>query len=343
MKVKVFFLFLLFISSLSYADGIYNNLNIRSFQVNLENDTVQYIKADTSLTVKKPVILFLIGSRAYSLIDKKSTGELGVIWWESLNYKSLSEKYHLVMLANPGVPVETSESELDDDGCYVTNKDIPHSYPEKYLKSNNLEYYADRADKFVDYLKEQAWVDSNKIYVIGHSQGTYVAVEVAKRNKNVAAIGYFSGSPLGRASQYIAGIRRQEAQGIIDSEEAQKQIDGLYEWWEWQVNNIDYFPADGSDSPKTTCSFSVMQLFDIADLKQPVYVAYGTKNVGSLFCDYLPLLFIRNGKQNWKVKAYPGLEHNFYKVKENGTADYDGPTSWPDAIDEFVKWLELMR
>ena len=53
----------------------------------------------------------------------------------------------------------------------------------------------------------QKWVDKKKIYIIGHSQGAQVAIEMAKENKIIAAVGYSSGNVLGRFSQYILQCR----------------------------------------------------------------------------------------------------------------------------------------
>lgn len=40
---------------------------------------------------------------------------------------------------------------------------------------------------------------------------------------------------------------------------------------------------------------------------------------GAVFCDYLPIAFMNSGKKDWKVRAYPGYEHNFFETDSNGS------------------------
>lgn len=319
------------------------DLNIRIMQAKCGREYVDFIKADTCLDVKKPVILFLQGSRSFPLIFTESkVGFYDVLFWQYFNYRQLSEKYHLVMLANPGTPVSAEFSELNEEMNYITNKEDPYSYPEEYQKNNNLSFFTNRANEFIKYLKKQKWVDASQIYLLGHSQGTYIAVEVAKRNKNIAGIGFFGGSPLGRQSEYIMDVRKDENGGKYTHSEAQEEIDKIYKWYQKQCDNIKFEPNDGSDSPKTTISFSVMQILDIANLKVPVYVAFGTMDSGAVFCDYLPIAFMNSGKKDWKVRAYPGYEHNFFETDTNGNPDLNKP-HWNEVMTDFVDWIDSLK
>jgi len=74
-------------------------------------------------------------------------------------------------------------------------------------------------------------------------------------------------------------------------------------------------------------------------LKIPIYITYGTKDIGTLGCDILPIEFAKIGKTDYKLKAYPGLGHNFEEIDENGQSNFD-KMHWDEVFTEFMKWLE---
>lgn len=322
------------------AFGQYNDINAVIAKADIGKYTVEYVKADSSFQTKKPVLFFLQGSRTFPLIFTDGVNKTHeILFWMDINYKSLAEKYHLVMLANPGVPAEADFSELNSDMNYVIDVTNPVSYPEEYQKNNNKEFFTNRAMAFLKYLRKQKWVDASRIYLVGHSQGTYIAIDVANRTNHIAGVGLFSASPLGRASQYVNRTRIDDYRGIRSANDVQTSVDNIYGWYQWQKDNIGFIPTDGSDSPLTTCSFSGMPIFDIAKLKQPVYVAYGTRDAGAMPCDYLPIAFINSGKKDWKVRAYPGYDHNFHETDKEWNSLYDKP-HWREVMNEFIHWIE---
>lgn len=72
-------------------------------------------------------------------------------------------------------------------------------------------------------------------------------------------------------------------------------------------------------------------------LKTSVYIAYGSQDIGTDFCDLLPLYFIENKKSNYKIVRYPNLEHNFFPINENDQPDYQNG-KWKSVMNEFIKW-----
>jgi hypothetical protein len=95
----------------------------------------------------------------------------------------------------------------------------------------------------------------------------------------------------------------------------------------------------GEDSHKTTYSFSTPTLSDIVHMKKPVYIAYGTRDVTSSYCDLLPIEFIRKRKTDWKVVPYLNMEHNFAVVKDNGEVDWSD-YHFCEVIRDFLAWLK---
>ncbi|MGL1204096.1 hypothetical protein ACSTK0_24455, partial [Vibrio parahaemolyticus] len=62
-----------------------------------------------------------------------------------------------------------------------------------------------------------------------------------------------------------------------------------------------------------------------------VYICYGTKDYAAPFNNYSRVEIIRQQKVNFDFRAYFGLEHNFFPVKENGEIDYS-KFNWDSVI-----------
>ena len=143
---------------------------------------------------------------------------------------------------------------------------------------------------------------------------------------------------MGRFDQYIRHIRQQEDTGNLTPEAAQLAIEGLYAQWE-QLFEEEIQPTYQGDLPQTQISFSEPTYDDLLSLDIPIYVAYGTADLGARPCDLLPLDFIKAEKTNLTLKAYPGWEHNFFDILADGKPDYS-TYHWDEVMHTFKEWLE---
>jgi pimeloyl-ACP methyl ester carboxylesterase len=104
-----------------------------------------------------------------------------------------------------------------------------------------------------------------------------------------------------------------------------------------QTTNV---PADwNSDLPATWKSFSQSVVEILANLKQPVFVAYGTRDYHSVACELLPVYFGFSGKTNYRMHPMIGRGHNFELIDEDGKPDWNDVKS-NDVIMEFVKFVK---
>lgn len=138
-------------------------------------------------------------------------------------------------------------------------------------------------------------------------------------------------------------MRLEEQRGQRSPEATQERLNALYERWRELSRRRFVAEAGSGDSPKATFSFSENFLDDLLALRVPLYVMYGTRDIGSLGCDYLPLELERAGKRDYVLKAYPGLGHNYEQVDEAGRSNYE-QMHWDEAFGGFLRWsLEQRR
>lgn len=333
MKFAVKILLFQLFSLISFGQdlGIIENSNSRLFQLVNDKDTIQFIKINSDIHTPKPTIIMLQGSLPIPLAIRYPQG----INFTSFPYELTEElltRYHFVVISMPDIPIVVTKDQIDNRAAY---KDTPQSYNRK----NYLQRYTDRANSVIDYIIKQAWFDKNELVLFGHSQGSYVAIKVANQNPNVTKLGVTALSPHGRFQQYLRHIRYEEHTGRMSSIEAQEKIEEYYKRWTHISENRHDDSQEQGDTFKATFSFSESFIDDILHLDKPIFIAYGTKDIGTLGCDLLPIEFNRIGKTDYKLKAYPGLGHNFEEIDENGKSNYN-KMYWDEVFSEFVGWLK---
>lgn len=312
---------------------------IRQFSLKTKTDTISFIIPNGTIDTIKPVLIFCQGSLPIPLIIELPNGQKIIAPLANFDYKTISRNYHLVVISAPKTPVLVGLKNLNRQYCFVPDTAKPSAYSNLYLNSNYLENYTLRAKKVIAYLNKQKWVDRKRIYILGHSQGSKVAIAASVNNKRVRKVGYLSGNPLGRIDQLIREQRELCKTGKISSEESQKQIQIIYEMWRTINNNPTAIETEYGDPNKTWISFSRSMIDELLNLKQPLFVGYGTSDITAAFCDLLPIYFIRSKKTNLTHKPYLNLDHNFFEVDVEGRTDYN-KSHWQDIMNDFDKWLK---
>lgn len=299
-------------------------------------DSVDFVVADTSLLIKKPIMLFCQGSQPIPLFikfdDKYTFFQGGGL--ANFDMNSIRRFYHVVVIAMPATPLIIEKEKLNKNFNYYEKGDNPDVPIKAFIEADYLENYVKRAIIVLDFLKEQPWVDNNKLVIAGHSQGVKIASKIAIKNAKVTHLGLFSGNPFGRIDEFIRRARKDAEDGKISWEEADRQMNEQYQFFR-QVN----LPGNIEKQPelKAWKTFSNPLIKDWLILDKPIYLAYGTADIAAELCDIVPLYFIQEGKENLTIKRYLNLEHNFFELKENGRPDYE-KAHWKEVMNEFVKW-----
>lgn len=332
MKITFQIIILQFVCLMSYGQdlGIIENSNSRIFEITKASDTIQFVKINSDIEEPKPVIIILQGSLPIPLAIKNNEE----ISFTSFPYKlsdELLNNYNIVVISMPDIPIVVDKDQIDNRSTYTKT-------PKSYNKKNHLQTYINRTNSVIEFIVQQPWFNNQEMILFGHSQGSYIAIKVANQNHNVTAIGVSGLSPNGRFQQYLAKIRYEEHIGKLSSIDSQIKIDEYYKRWKHISENRFDDSQERGDTFKATFSFSENFVDDILNLRKPIFIAYGTKDIGTLSCDILPIEFERIGKTDYKLMAYPGLGHNFEEIDENGKANYD-KMHWDEVFNEFIKWI----
>ncbi len=343
MKIKYFYLFLIPLFYLQYSFGnsvtteVIKELNATIYRLQSPADTIIFIKADTNTTCKKPTLLFCQGSLPVPLvIYYRNYGPQFSFF--NFDYRKLSDKYNLIAISMPHTPPILADSRLNPDGTYSPDSTLPSVFDPAYTNDNYLEKYVQRANQVISYVLSQPWADPEALYIIGHSQGASVGVQIAQTNNKVKALAYLSGDPDGRFTQKVKNIRKLVYQKKMTSQEAQEQLNGLYDWWKKICVN-EQLEGNSGDTPLTWQSFSWSLRNVLVNLKIPVFMAYGTEDIAGSSCELMPVYFELNRKTDYKIYPVVGCGHNFEEFTPDGKPDYKN-MHWQEVIEHFIKYIE---
>jgi dienelactone hydrolase len=334
MNLLVFLIFsIISISSFSQKKNTISN-EYSHFQVIAKKDTIDFIVADTNLTVKKPLLLFCQGSQPVPLFFDLPNEGIVPVTLSNFDVNEMKKHYHVVVISMPKTPVIVGLDHLNKSYNYVLDTAHQYSYSPDYVKADYLDNYVQRANYVLQYLSKQKWVDKKQLVVAGHSQGSHIALEIACANKKVTQLGLFGFNPLGRIDQYIRKLRKQAEANEITWQEADSiQLTVLNDYASYFKQSSD----ENEDYAKSWVSFSKSQVSKLIEIKIPIYIANGSNDINGDFCDLIPLYYIEQGKTNYKIIRYPNLEHNFFPIDNNGEIDYQNG-KWKTVMNEFIKW-----
>jgi len=313
----------------------FNQINTQLFCITTPTDTIHFVKYDT-INEKKPLFFFMQGSLPTPLII--DYGEMLYVHPFSVLSKTIFENFNVIAISQPNTPPIVEYEQLDNRACYVKSKE-PGDYDKTYMRRNVTETYVERANTVINYLIQEDWIETDSVYVYGHSQGGYVAAHLAAKNESVTAIAFSSTNPFGRYSGLIQEIRSQAINGKITEDDAQKHIEQYWGNWYYLLQTTEVPDNWNSDLPATWIDFSKSVVDVLANLKQPVFVTYGTKGYHSIMCELLPIYFGFQQKMNYKMFPVIGRGHNFELIDSDGKPNYED-MKWEDVLSEFVKFVK---
>ncbi|OYU83539.1 MAG: hypothetical protein CFE24_10755 [Flavobacterium sp. BFFFF2] len=339
MKTLKATLFLLFFIHLGFGQkrDVINDQAIQ-FSIKQKKDTIHFILIDTKLDEIKPVFLFCQGSLPMPLFVKPAKESMWMIGGGITNFdlNEIKKNYHLIVISMPKTPVIVDEKHLNKSYCYIPNENEPDEFDKDYVQADFLENYEARAQKVLQFLRKQKWVDHSKLIVAGHSQGSKVATLIALNNKKVTHLGLFGANPFGRIDQNIRTYRKEAERKEITWQQANEDIEKTYQMYRDAYDNETLRKDPNLLSWK---SFSRPLVNDWLQIKIPTYLAYGTNDIAADLCDLVPLFYIQNAKDNLTYKRYLDLEHNFFEINADGTTNYE-KAHWQEVMNEFIKWTK---
>jgi len=303
------------------------NSTIREHKTYFKDTVVEYIIVSKTgeENKRKPLFIFCQGSLARPIQIISEEGSYPVL---PFNEDLITEKYHLLIIGKPSIPIKETVKNLQDDYSFP-KKGLP---PEQYILNNNLEYYYKRNNFLIKKLINKDWIDTQKIVAAGHSEGSYIALKMAKTNRRITHLIYSGGNPLGR----MMSIINQDRQ---NPNEKENWLGETFDDWKNIVNNKDRKEISKENTSYYHYTLSDNFTDDLLSLKIPVLVTYGTKDQNGIFNDYLHLQVIKNKKRNYTFISYFNGDHNFFPVKDH-QPDYS-IDNWTKVAEDWTNWLAL--
>lgn len=281
--------------------------------------------------IKKPLFLYVQGSLDRPLIinyPNNKNFKYSIAF--PFNTENLVDKYHVAVISKPFIPVVANIKNVDNNYCYIDS--ITNKIPINFSKNDNLKYLTNRNLFVIKQLQKEKYINNTALTILGHSEGSRIAVEMATKSKKITQLIYLSGNPFGRFINTIGEDRNSET-------ETDNFTDEDFDYWKKIVanKNVNNY-KDCGDTFISTFVYSKSYIKQFLKLKIPVFIGYGTKDNVSIFNDYLRLEAIRLSKSNFVFHAYIGLEHSFYPVLKNGEIDHKN-SKIDTVIADCIKWI----
>ena len=328
--IKILNILILLVTFSAYGQsGTPEDFEFKHIVFNYKTDKVDILVKSKKgeENIPKPLFFFCQGSQPIPLIKYHEKDFYSVF---PFNPDSLSQKYHLVIVSKPYIPVIVDYNTLLPNFNYV---DDSGKFPKGYTDRNVLSYYVPRNIAVIKYLQKQIWVKTTQLVVAGHSEGSTIAAKMAADYKKVTHLIYAGGNPMGRIISIIGQNRAIET----DTDTTRYGEEGI-NYWKTVVKNKNDMDGSRGDAYKTTYEFSQPPIKYMEKLVIPVLVSYGTKDWSTPFNDLLRVNFIRQGKSNFTFKVYVGTEHNFFPLTADSKPNYD-INNWDKVADDWLKWL----
>lgn len=330
-------LLLLSVINLNAQELTAEQLGFKAYSI--EDETlgeINYYISSNKIDSTKPVLLYLDGSGAYPLFQYTEGGIGSTV---IIDFRALSNDFHVVLISKPGVPFIDSVKSDMELGMPI------YKTPKKYIEKLSLDWRVNSADLVLSKVMDEVKVEKKKIAVIGISEGFQVGAKLATLNNSITHLALLVGNGLNQFYDFIIQNRIDAQQGVISNEDAQKNIDSLMliaqdiyanptlTDKEWYGHTYLRWSSFTSNNPSE----------HILNLTIPVYIvaASNDRNTSVLGTDYLFLESIRQGKSNLEYKVYP-FDHSFNEeIKdENGKTVAVKNHMWEvigDAIDWIIK------
>ncbi len=306
-----------------------SDFGFRHLKIEYNNDSVDILvkSKEGEENIQKPLFFFCQGSLPIPLIKYNGSEVYGVF---PFNPDILTEKYHLIIIGKPYIPLITDIKSLSSNFIY---SDSTGKFPKEYSDRNLLKYYVERNIMIIKYLQKQSWVSKSQLIVAGHSEGSTVATKMSIKCNRITHLIYASGNPMGRIMSMIGQGRAHEtyADSVNLGEEEVK-------YWEEVVKNKNDMDDSKGDTYKATFEFSDPPIKYLVKLKIPVLVSYGTKDESAPYNDFMRIDFIRKGKANVTFVTYVGTEHNFFPLAADNKPNYD-IFNWDKVANDWYRWL----
>ncbi|MDP4272670.1 MAG: hypothetical protein Q8907_00135 [Bacteroidota bacterium] len=315
----------------------FNYFSIKDTSKESTIDSIRFI-VSSPISSKKAMLLFIQGSGQSPLFFVDGKDFFCSV--SSLFPKDFMEKYHIVIISKPGLPISY---DFNHRNQIADNQQVRS----KFIRNDNLDYYVKASAQVITYLLKKDFIDTNKVYIVGHSQGYSVAAKLACNfSKLITKVVCMSSNPFDRQSISIYSLKKKEMLNELPSNNVQQKLDSIYQHQklvsQWYLKK-DSFPQDDNYfNFLNDYSFNFYPPINyLLKVDKPILIVYGTNDDASALNDYLPLCFYRNQKDNLTILRLHNLDHNYF----SNTYDASGKIiknefNWPSILTSVSTWLD---
>lgn len=322
------------------AADLATKLGFKLIRIPHQGQQLSFLVAGTpeQLRQRKPVIVLCQGSEVRPLFVQYPQGPHFVGW--SMDLKPYQDRYHFVIVSKPSLPLVAPLSALSPSLDYMDP--VTHEVPDAFVAHDTPQQYAADAEAVLRYLRRQPWVDPANTTAIGFSQGYHTAVRLAALDRHVTHAALLSSNPYSRLHQYVSDARAAQYRGELTPVRAQGQIDSLYLEYRDMMRGTEAAarPWVRQHWRNWIAVTKYATVDTMLQLRIPLFVGYGTADIGSASNDVLPFEFARRGKTNLTLHAYPGLDHHLAITRLGPNGKPQEP-EWhdDDVLKDVMAWL----
>lgn len=316
---KILLIMLLISRNYGIAQKAPEDFGYRQMSFKFQDDKVDLIVISKKGEEKiaKPLFFFCQGSLPRPVVIYDEKGLYGTL---PFNETPFLDDFHIIIIAKPTIPIIANANTLGKNFMYLKDNETP---PKGYTDRNHLDYYVFRNNFILKQLGKERWIDKKKLVVAGHSEGSAIASKMAFLYPKITHLIYSGGNPFGRIANVLSENNNKET---------------IINYWKTVVENSTIINYNGGDTYKATYSFSLPQRENLLQLKIPILVTYGSKDVAANYNDLFQIEIIRDRKQNYRFMSYSGLEHNFFAVNEKSEPIYQ-KDNWDKVAKDWLEWL----
>lgn len=245
----------------------------------------------------------------------------------TLTYPKKEGKYPLMIMIS-GSGIQNRDEEIMQHrpfaviADYMANNGIAvFRYDDRGFGSENAELFnattldlANDVESALNALKNHPNIDTDKIGLVGHSEGGLIAPIVASRNSEVDFLILLAGP----------GVNGMEV--LVEQTKAILKVNGYSKKEiEEQLKALKNGELAGHSHPWMKCFLELEPSVYLEKVKQPVLVLNGTKDLQVLYKQNLPAIkkaLKEGGNKSYKIHKLKGLNHLFQECKTGSPNEY---------------------
>lgn len=245
----------------------------------------------------------------------------------TLTYPKKEGKYPLMIMIS-GSGLQNRDEEIMQHrpfaviADYMANNGIAvFRYDDRGFGSENAELfnattldYALDVESALNALKNHPNIDTDKIGLVGHSEGGLIAPIVASRNSEVDFLILLAGP----------GVNGMEV--LVEQTKAILKVNGYSKKEiEEQIKALKNGELAGHSHPWMKCFLELEPSVYLEKVKQPILVLNGTKDLQVLYKQNLPAIekaLKKGGNKSYEIHKLKGMNHLFQECKTGSPNEY---------------------